>query len=114
VGEIPWKFESSRPHHISIYDQSRLYLSVHKGGEPNVEETLYQRALEYHRQLILAGKLKIVATKPLSTQEDLALSLFSRRCCHERQLLKKIPKMLPIYTGRGPTLLLSLRMERPF
>ncbi|MBL8676224.1 MAG: NADP-dependent malic enzyme [Alphaproteobacteria bacterium] len=38
-----------------------------------MEETLYQRALEYHRQNP-PGKLKIVATKPLSTQDDLALA----------------------------------------
>jgi malate dehydrogenase (oxaloacetate-decarboxylating)(NADP+) len=38
-----------------------------------VKKTLYQRALEYHRQTP-PGKLKIVATKPLSTQEDLALA----------------------------------------
>lgn len=38
-----------------------------------MKETLYQRALDYHRSQP-AGKLKIVATKPLSTQEDLALA----------------------------------------
>ena len=38
-----------------------------------MKKTLYQRALEYH-QLTPPGKLKIVATKPLSTQEDLALA----------------------------------------
>jgi len=38
-----------------------------------MEETLYQQALEYHRTKP-AGKLKVVATKPLSTQEDLALA----------------------------------------
>ena len=38
-----------------------------------MKETLYQRALDYHRQKP-AGKLKVVATKPLSTQEDLALA----------------------------------------
>ncbi len=38
-----------------------------------MEKTLYQRALDYHRTKP-AGKLKIVATKPLSTQEDLALA----------------------------------------
>lgn len=36
-------------------------------------DTLYQRSLEYHRQTP-AGKLKIVATKPLATQDDLALA----------------------------------------
>jgi malate dehydrogenase (oxaloacetate-decarboxylating)(NADP+) len=36
-------------------------------------ETFTQRALDYHRSKP-AGKLKIVATKPLSTQEDLALA----------------------------------------
>jgi malate dehydrogenase (oxaloacetate-decarboxylating)(NADP+) len=38
-----------------------------------VKETLYQRSLDYHRQKPF-GKLKVVATKPLSTQEDLALA----------------------------------------
>ncbi|MEB3701972.1 NADP-dependent malic enzyme [Candidatus Bealeia paramacronuclearis] len=38
-----------------------------------MKDTLAQRALDYHRQKP-AGKLKIVATKPLSTQEDLALA----------------------------------------
>lgn len=38
-----------------------------------MKKTLYQRALDYHRYKP-AGKLKIVATKPLSTQEDLALA----------------------------------------
>jgi malate dehydrogenase (oxaloacetate-decarboxylating)(NADP+) len=36
-------------------------------------DTLRQRALDYHRS-VPAGKLKIVATKPLSTQDDLALA----------------------------------------
>jgi malate dehydrogenase (oxaloacetate-decarboxylating)(NADP+) len=36
-------------------------------------KSLYQRALEYHRSSP-PGKLKVVATKPLSTQEDLALA----------------------------------------
>lgn len=38
-----------------------------------MKDTLNQRALDYHR-LKPAGKLKITATKPLSTQEDLALA----------------------------------------
>jgi malate dehydrogenase (oxaloacetate-decarboxylating)(NADP+) len=38
-----------------------------------VKDTFYQRALDYHRHKP-AGKLKVVATKPLSTQEDLALA----------------------------------------
>lgn len=38
-----------------------------------MKKTLYQRALDYHRYNP-PGKLKIVATKPLSTQEDLALA----------------------------------------
>lgn len=46
---------------------------VFKEREKDVEKTLYQRALEYHRTLP-AGKLKIVATKPLSNQEDLSLA----------------------------------------
>ncbi len=36
-------------------------------------KTLYQRALDYHR-LKSPGKLQVVPTKPLSTQEDLALA----------------------------------------
>lgn len=38
-----------------------------------MKKTLYQRALDYHRQNP-PGKLKVIATKPLSTQEDLALA----------------------------------------
>jgi malate dehydrogenase (oxaloacetate-decarboxylating)(NADP+) len=46
---------------------------VFRERERKVKDTLYQRALDYHRQKP-AGKLKITATKPLSTQEDLALA----------------------------------------
>jgi malate dehydrogenase (oxaloacetate-decarboxylating)(NADP+) len=46
---------------------------VQKRGEDRVKDTFYQRALDYHRHKP-AGKLKVVATKPLSTQEDLALA----------------------------------------
>lgn len=38
-----------------------------------MRESLDQQALEYHRQKP-AGKLKVTATKPLSTQEELALA----------------------------------------
>ncbi len=38
-----------------------------------VKETLYKRSLDYHRGKP-PGKIKVVATKPLSTQEDLALA----------------------------------------
>lgn len=64
-----------------------------------MEETLYQRALDYHRQKP-AGKLKIVATKPLSTQEDLALA-YSPGVAAASEAIKADPHEAASLTGRA-------------
>jgi malate dehydrogenase (oxaloacetate-decarboxylating)(NADP+) len=64
-----------------------------------VEETLYQRALEYHRQNP-PGKLKIVATKPLSTQDDLALA-YSPGVAAVSTAIEKNPNEAAYLTGRA-------------
>ena len=64
-----------------------------------MKETLAQRALEYHRQKP-AGKLKIVATKPLSTQEDLALA-YSPGVAAACELIVEDPQEIANMTSRG-------------
>jgi malate dehydrogenase (oxaloacetate-decarboxylating)(NADP+) len=64
-----------------------------------VEETLYQRALEYHRQNP-PGKLKIVATKPLSTQDDLALA-YSPGVAAVSTAIEKDPQEAAYLTNRA-------------
>lgn len=64
-----------------------------------MKETLYQRALEYHR-VKPAGKLKIVATKPLSTQEDLALA-YSPGVAAVSEAIEENPQDVAIYTARS-------------
>lgn len=64
-----------------------------------MKETLYQRALDYHRQKP-AGKLKIVATKPLSTQEDLALA-YSPGVAAASEAIQKDPQEAACLTGRA-------------
>lgn len=64
-----------------------------------MEETLYQRALEYHRQNP-PGKLKIVATKPLSTQDDLALA-YSPGVAAISTAIEKDPQEAAYLTGRA-------------
>ncbi|MBS0271518.1 MAG: NADP-dependent malic enzyme [Proteobacteria bacterium] len=64
-----------------------------------MKETLYQRALDYHRQKP-AGKLKIVATKPLSTQEDLALA-YSPGVAAASEAIQKDPHEAACLTGRA-------------
>lgn len=64
-----------------------------------MEETLYQRALEYHRQNP-PGKLKIVATKPLSTQDDLALA-YSPGVAAVSTAIEKDPQEAAYLTGRA-------------
>lgn len=64
-----------------------------------MKETLYQRALEYHR-VKPAGKLKIVATKPLSTQEDLALA-YSPGVAAVSEAIEENPQEAAVYTARS-------------
>ncbi len=64
-----------------------------------MEETLYQRALEYHRQNP-PGKLKIVATKPLSTQDDLALA-YSPGVAAVSTAIEKDPQEAAYLTNRA-------------
>lgn len=64
-----------------------------------MEKTLYQRALDYHRYKP-AGKLKIVATKPLSTQEDLALA-YSPGVAAASEAIKADPQEAACLTGRA-------------
>lgn len=64
-----------------------------------MEKTLYQRALDYHRSKP-AGKLKIVATKPLSTQEDLALA-YSPGVAAASEAIKDNPQEAATLTGRA-------------
>jgi len=64
-----------------------------------VKETLYQRALDYHRYKP-AGKLKIVATKPLSTQEDLALA-YSPGVAAVSEAIQADPNEAATLTGRA-------------
>ncbi|MDK3159510.1 NADP-dependent malic enzyme [Kamptonema cortianum] len=64
-----------------------------------MEETLYQRALEYHRQNP-PGKLKIVATKPLSTQDDLALA-YSPGVAAVSTAIEKNPQEAAYLTNRA-------------
>ncbi len=64
-----------------------------------MEETLYQRALDYHRYKP-PGKLKIVATKPLSTQEDLALA-YSPGVAAASEAIQADPQEVASLTGRA-------------
>lgn len=64
-----------------------------------MKETLYQRALEYHRQKP-AGKLKVVATKPLSTQEDLALA-YSPGVAAVSEAIQTDPREAACFTARA-------------
>ena len=64
-----------------------------------MEETLYQRALDYHRQNP-PGKLKITATKPLSTQDDLALA-YSPGVASVSEAIKADPREAAYLTGRA-------------
>lgn len=68
-------------------------------GEKGVNETLYQRALDYHRQKP-AGKLKVVATKPLSTQEDLALA-YSPGVAAASEAIQNDPQEAAFLTARA-------------
>lgn len=63
------------------------------------EETLNQRALDYHRYKP-AGMLKIVATKPLSTQEDLALA-YSPGVAAVSEVIQADPNEAATLTGRA-------------
>lgn len=64
-----------------------------------MKKTLYQRALDYHRYNP-AGKLKIVSTKPLSTQEDLALA-YSPGVAAVSKAIQENEKEAAFLTGRA-------------
>lgn len=64
-----------------------------------MSETLYRRALDYHRYKP-AGKLKVVATKPLSTQEDLALA-YSPGVAAASEAIQKDPQEASSLTARA-------------
>lgn len=64
-----------------------------------MKETFAKRALDYHRQKP-AGKLKIVATKPLATQEDLALA-YSPGVAAACELIVDNPQEISSVTSRG-------------
>lgn len=64
-----------------------------------MKKTLYQRALEYHR-FNPPGKLKVVATKPLSTQEDLALA-YSPGVAAVSEAIHNDPKEAAFLTARA-------------
>lgn len=64
-----------------------------------MKETLYQRALDYHR-VQPSGKLKVVATKPLSTQGDLALA-YSPGVAAASEAIKNDPKEVSTLTARA-------------
>ncbi len=60
---------------------------------------LYQQALDYHRSNP-AGKLKVVATKPLSTQEDLALA-YSPGVAAVSEAIQENPQEAAALTARA-------------
>ncbi|MBA3813850.1 MAG: NADP-dependent malic enzyme [Alphaproteobacteria bacterium] len=64
-----------------------------------MKKTLYQRALDYHRHNP-PGKLKIVATKPLSTQEDLALA-YSPGVAAVSEAIQNDPHQAAFLTARA-------------
>lgn len=64
-----------------------------------MKKTLYQRALDYHRSNP-PGKLKIVATKPLSTQEDLALA-YSPGVAAVSEAIQNDPQEAAFLTARS-------------
>ncbi len=64
-----------------------------------MKETLYQQALDYHRSNP-PGKLKVVATKPLSTQEDLALA-YSPGVAAASEAIQKNPAEAAFLTARA-------------
>jgi malate dehydrogenase (oxaloacetate-decarboxylating)(NADP+) len=64
-----------------------------------VTDTFDQAALDYHRQLP-AGKLKIVATKPLSTQDDLAMA-YSPGVAAACRAIEEDPKEAAFLTARS-------------
>ncbi|MBP9692133.1 MAG: NADP-dependent malic enzyme [Alphaproteobacteria bacterium] len=64
-----------------------------------MKDTFYQRALDYHRQKP-AGKLKVVATKPLSTQEDLALA-YSPGVAAACEVIQSNPEEVATLTARA-------------
>lgn len=64
-----------------------------------MKKTLYQRALDYHRYTS-PGKLKIVATKPLSTQEDLALA-YSPGVAAVSEAIQNDPQEAAFLTARA-------------
>lgn len=64
-----------------------------------MKKTLYQRALDYH-QHTPPGKLKVVATKPLSTQEDLALA-YSPGVAAVSEAIHNNPKEAAFFTARA-------------
>lgn len=64
-----------------------------------MKETLAQQALDYHRSNP-PGKLKVVATKPLSTQEDLALA-YSPGVAAASEAIQKNPFEAASLTARA-------------
>lgn len=64
-----------------------------------MKKTLYQQALDYHGSAP-PGKLKIVATKPLSTQEDLALA-YSPGVAAVSEAIQNDPQQAAFLTGRA-------------
>ncbi|HUX80360.1 MAG TPA: malic enzyme-like NAD(P)-binding protein, partial [Alphaproteobacteria bacterium] len=64
-----------------------------------MEETLYQRALDYHRDKP-HGKLKVVPTKPFSTQDDLALA-YTPGVAAVCDAIEKDPQEAATLTGRA-------------
>ncbi len=64
-----------------------------------MEEPLYQRAIEYHRSPP-AGKIKIVATKPLLTPNDLTLA-YSPGVAAVSQAIHEDPRQVAFLTARA-------------
>ena len=64
-----------------------------------MEEPLYQRAIDYHRHSP-AGKIKIVATKPLLTQDDLILA-YSPGVAAVSEAIRANPQEAAFLTARA-------------
>ena len=80
MGETPWKFESSRPHHPIALKIGSTAASAWPGMAGPLyramacQETSMAAANTTQLRLPTPGKIAIVATKPLANQRDLALA----------------------------------------
>lgn len=76
-----------------------FHVKCMKKGESPMDKSLYENALEYHRSPT-PGKLCITATKPLNTQQDLALA-YSPGVAAACLEIEKDPSQAANYTARA-------------